>query len=331
MKRSAMLMGMLVCLMMAPMMITAASRSGIYQDDPAKAEADAYKAWYDAYNAKDLEKGYELAKAFIAKYPSSDKASYMKKYLVTARAGLFNKARTDKNIAEEIKLGNEALAEDPDNLDYVFLLSLDIRANELSASPPNYSHANELSDYSRRAIKLIEAGKVPAVVDKTKWNQNQQLGALYDALGRIDAKEKRTDKAIESLKKAATLDPTNASYFLTLGSLYYQEKYAPAATKYQAFPQADRDATEPKPEVKAALDEVFANADVVIENWARFMALTAGSDPWKPTRDNINQALTAIYKYRHPDDADGLQKLIDKYKSNGSPAGGAAAASSTKQ
>jgi hypothetical protein len=70
---------------------------------------------------------------------------------------------------------------------------------------------------------------------------------------------------------------------------------------------------------------VFANADVVIENWARFMALDAGSDPWKPTRDNINQALTAIYKYRHPDDADGLQKLIDKFKSNGSPAGGAAA------
>jgi hypothetical protein len=170
-------------------------------------------------------------------YPQRQRRRYIKKYLVTAR-GLFNKARTDKNIPEEIKLGNEALAEDPENLDYVFLLSLDIRTNELSASPPNYSHANELTDYSRRAIKLIEAGKVPAVVDKTKWNQNQQLGDLIRCPGSCRCKGEAHRQGNRESQEAATLDPTNASYFLTLGSLYYQEKYAPAATKYQAFPQA---------------------------------------------------------------------------------------------
>ena len=328
MKRSAMLMGMLVCLM-APIMAAAFSPGARYQDDPVKAEADAYKAWYEAYTAKDLEKGFDLAKAYLAKFPTGDKATYMKKYIVTTRAQLFNKARTDKNIPEEIKLGNEALAEDPENLDYLFLLSLDIRTNELYMSPPNYTHSNELSDYSRRALKLIEAGKVPAVVDKTKWNQNQQLGAVYDSLGRVDAKKGAPDKALDNFKKAASLDPTNASYFFAVGSLY-QERYVAAATKYGAFPQADRDASEPKPEIKAAFDDANANADMVIENWAKFMALTIGSDPWKSTRDKVNDALTAMYKYRHPDDADGLQRLIDKFKSNGSPAG-SSAASSTKQ
>ena len=329
MKRSAMLMGMLVCLM-APVMTAASSPVVTYQDGAAKEEAEAYKAWYEAYNAKDLEKGFELAKAFVAKFPNSDKASYMKKYLVTTRAALFNKARTEKNIPQEIKLGNEALAEDPENLDYLFLLSLDIRTNELYASPASYSHSNELVDYSRRTLKLVEGGKIPAVVDKTKWNQNQQLGALYDALGRVEAKNKNTDKALELFKKAASLDPSNASYFLVLGSLY-QEKYGAAATKYGAFPQADRDAADPKPEIKAAFEEANTNADMVIENWAKFMALTVGSDPWKATREQVNAALTTIYKYRHPDDADGLQKLIDKFKSNGSPAGASAASSSTRQ
>jgi hypothetical protein len=32
--------------------------------DPAKEEADAYKAWYDAYTAKDLAKEVEFGKAF---------------------------------------------------------------------------------------------------------------------------------------------------------------------------------------------------------------------------------------------------------------------------
>ena len=330
MKRSAMLMGVLVFLM-APMMAAAFMPGISYQDDAAKAaEAAAYAAWYEAYTAKDLEKGFDLSKAFLAKFPNSDKAAYMKKYIVTTRAQLFNKARTDKNIPEEIKLGNEALAEDPENLEYLFLLSLDIRSNELFTSPPNYSHSNELVDYSRRTVKLLEAGKVPTVVDKTKWNQNQQLGALYDSLARIEAKNKSNDKALELFKKAASLDSSNASYFFALGSLY-NEKYMVAATKYAAFPQTDREATEPKPEIKTALDEANANADMVIENWAKFMALTIGSDPWKPTRDQVNTSLTAMYKYRHPDDVDGLQKLIDKYKSNGSPAGSSAAAASTKQ
>jgi len=230
-----------------------------------------------------------------------------------------------------IRIGKEVLAAEPENLDYLYLMAVTIRTNELSASPPNYAHGAEGAEFSQRAIKLIEAGKVPAVVPKDNWKQGPILGMLYQSIGLVELKNKNTDKALELYKKAATLDPGNPSYFLGLGSLY-QEKYAAAATKYQAFPQTDREAADPKPEVKAALEEANANADMVIENWAKFMALTAGSDPWKPTRDQVSGALTTIYNYRHPNDTDGLQKLIDKFKSNGAPAGAsAAAASSSKQ
>jgi hypothetical protein len=50
------------------------------------------------------------------------------------------------------------------------------------------------------------------------------------------------------------------------------------------------------------------------------MALTAANNQFGPTRGQVGQALDALYKFRHPDSPDGLQKLIDQYKG----AGGAA-------
>src|SRR5947207_7222086 len=38
---------------------------------PPQEELDAYKAWYDANNANDMEKAYPLAKAFVAKYANN--------------------------------------------------------------------------------------------------------------------------------------------------------------------------------------------------------------------------------------------------------------------
>ncbi len=334
MKRSAMLMGMLVSMLALLVPVVSARVSllavaGAAQDAAAKEkeEGEAYKAFFDANQAKDIPKAVGFAKTYLEKFPAGKYAGYLKGWV---RPHLFNEALTAKKTDEMIRIGKEVLAAEPENLDYLYLMAVTIRTNELSASPPNYSHGAEAAEFSQRAIKLIEGGKVPAVVPKENWKQGPILGMLYQSVGLVELKNKNTDKALELYKKAATLDPANPSYFLGLGSLY-QEKYAAAATKYQAFPQPDREATEPKPEIKAALDEANANADMVIENWARFMALTAGSDPWRPTRDQVNGALTTIYKYRHPDEADGLQKLIDKFKSNGAPAGAATAAASSKQ
>jgi len=334
MKRSAMLMGMLVSIL-ALLVPVASARVrllavGVVTQDAAakeKEEADAYKAFYDANQAKDIPKAVASAKAYLEKFPTGKYATYLKGWV---RPHLFNEALTAKKTDEMIRIGKEVLAAEPENLDYLYLMAVTIRTNELSASPPNYAHGAEGAEFSQRAIKLIEGGKVPAVVPKDNWKQGPILGMLYQTVGLVALKNKESDKALEHYKKAASLDPANPSYFLGMGSIY-QEKYGAAATKYQAFPQADRDAADPKPEVKAALEEANSNADMVIENWAKFMALTAGSDPWKPTRDQVNGALTTIYKYRHPDDADGLQKLIDKFKSNGAPAGGGAASASAKQ
>src|SRR5215471_3694366 len=143
----------------------------VVQDDPAKkAEAEAYKAWYDART--DSSKGLPLAKAYVEKFPSGANVGYVKNYIAKARGEAFNQAMQSKDVAKMIQLGNEALAEDPNSLDYLYLLAYSIRQDELGASPRNFAHSAEAVDYSNRAIKLIDEGKVPGVVKKENFNKN---------------------------------------------------------------------------------------------------------------------------------------------------------------
>jgi tetratricopeptide (TPR) repeat protein len=291
------------------------------KDDPKAAEAALYKSWFDANNAKDYTKAMPLAKEYLQKFPQGQYADYLKKWVGQVRAYMFNQAMQAKNTAEMIKIGNEALAEGANNLDYLYLLAVSIRTNELFASPPNYSHASQAADFSQRSIGLIEGGKLPVGIDASK--KDATLAVLYQNLAVIEAKNNNHDKALEYYKKSSSLDAGNASLnafnYLACGSLH-QMKYQAAAQKYQAFPEEDRTADPPKEEVKAALDTVNAEADSVIDCWARFMGLTAKNNTYGATRDQVGKALADLYKYRHPDSADGLQKLIDQYSNSAPPA-----------
>jgi tetratricopeptide (TPR) repeat protein len=280
--------------------------------DQKQAEADAYKAWYDANAAKDVNKAFALAKEYLAKFPNGQYAAYLRdKWLPQTRGYLFGKAIEAKDMNQMLAIGREALEKDPENLDYIYLMAVNLRANELAASPPNYAHAAEIADFTQRAIRLIESGKVPAIVDKAKWNQNVQLAYLYQGLAVIEEHRKNTDKALEHYMKAASLESSNPAYYFACGRLH-QEKYLSAVQKYQGFPEADRTADPPKEEVKAALDLANKHADMVIDCWARYVALTPNKTA---TRDQVEKVITDLYKYRHPDSPDGLQKLIEQYRS----------------
>jgi len=314
----------LACVPLASAKNLTGSQPAFWQDDGKKAEADAYKAWFDSRS--DVPKAMELAKAYLQKFPSGQYADYLRKWIPGQRGILFNQAMTAKDVAKMVQLGNEALAEDPNNLDYLYLLAYAIRQDELGAK--NYAHAGEEADYTNRAIKLIEGGKVPGVVLKDKFNKNSTLAYLYQNLALIEVNKKGTDKALEYYSKAAGLDASDPGNFLACGSLH-QMKYQAAAVKYQAIPDADKTAADPKPEVKAALDDVNKEADAVIDCWARFMAVSANNAAYASTRTQVGSALADLYKYRHPDSPDGLQKLIDQYKAQaGAPSAGNTASAS---
>ena len=312
MKRYILTIAALACLMIpfAPFALAQTTGAQPAAQEPSAEETAAYKAWYDANAAKDYPKAMELAKAYLEKFPNGKNAKYLKDtWIPPIRAQLLNKAVQEKNIPEIIRLGKEAMAANPDNLDFPIFL-----ATQLRTLDTNFQYSSDTVEFSQAAIRLIEAGKTPSKADG--YDKNKTLAYFHDTLATIDERNKNTDKAIEHFHQAATLDPTSARYFFNCGRLH-QDRYVAAAQKYQGFSQEDRTAADPKPEVKAALESVNKEADAVINCWARFMALK--SDYSEDTRKKVMTALTDLYKYRHNDSTEGLQKLIDDNKTSPTP------------
>jgi len=305
--------------MLAPFAVGKTAEDQPAAQDPKAEEAAAYKAWYDANALKDYPKAMELAKAYVEKYPSGQNVAYLKeKWIPSTRTILFNKAIADKNMADMIRIGKEVLAENPDNLDYLIAMSVQIRTNELFASPPNFAHSAEAAEFTEKAMKLIEGGKTPTPNPSSPFDKNKTLAFFDQTLAVVDDHNKNIDKALERYHHAASLDPMNPLYFFHTGRLH-QEKYLAAAKKYQEIPEADREASPLKPEVKAALDEVNKQADGVINAWVRYLGLTADKPTTGDTRSKVEGVVSELYKFRNNNSTDGLAKLIEQNKTSPTP------------
>jgi hypothetical protein len=309
--------------------------------DAAKEEADAYGAWYTAYKAQDAAKTLELGKAFVQKFPSSKYADFIKKDFLREYGILFGAAVQAKNVGDIIKIGKEVLADNPDNLDFASAVVVQVRTIELNANPPVYAHAADAADFAERSIKLAEAGKTAG--DPGKFKKDITLAYMHQTLAMLADHDKNADKALAEYDKAGALEPTNPTYAFHCGRIH-NDKYGAAANKYEAaqkkvdaIPDADRNAADPKPDVKAALDESKAaladvnnQADAVITCWARFLGLTADKKDWDNIRPRILQAFTELYKFRHNGSTDGLDKLIDQNRANPSSSSANTASAATK-
>ncbi|PYS68213.1 MAG: hypothetical protein DMF69_20885 [Acidobacteria bacterium] len=274
------------------------------QDDPDNA---AYKVWYEANAGNDLPKSYELAKTYLQEFPKGKYAVYLNKWVPNARGKLFNLAYTSKNSEALIALGNEALAADPENINYLLPLAQHLNINEVNARPPNLTHATEAEGYTRRAVKLLESGKKP--VEAAGWKLNETLAYFYQVLGGIELRNNNLDSAVEYYEKAGKIDPANAFSFFSSGRIY-QDRYLKAVEKYQAIPSEERNAATPRAQVEATLKEVHEAADATLDRWIKFLKLTASNNTYGDTRSRVQETVAELYKYRHPDTPDAYLELI---------------------
>jgi tetratricopeptide (TPR) repeat protein len=194
-------------------------------------------------------------------------------------------------------------------------MALNLRQNELLGAGAD-PHADEAVEFSRKAIERIEAGAVPVGVDAAKWNKDANLAWLHQNLALVAAKQGKTDEALAAYEKSSALSPKdvalNARNTLGCGTLH-KAKYDQAVAQYQALPEAARTSDPPAAEATAAIDLANREADAAIDCWARFMAVTASSP--SEVRTKVEQALAALYQYRHPDEPQGYQALVEKHRS----------------
>ena len=62
---------------------------------------------------------------------------------------------------------------------------------------------------------------------------------------------------------------------------------------------------------------MLASLDLVIDAYAHMIALAEGNERMASVRQQYLQDLEAYYKYRHHNSTEGMQQLIDKYKTPG--------------
>lgn len=302
--------------------LTLVPAPGAAAQEVVQNEGTAYRAWYEATQAKDLAKALEAARVYVTQYPEGEHAAAVKAWLPPAE---FEAAQKEKRTGDVVKFGRQLLAKDPENLVVLIQTSYAIRNNELLASPANYDHVADAVELANKTIALLEAGKTPAGAQT--FDKNVSLSWLTQVLALSEAKNGNAAAAIALYEKSTAHAPGNAQVAgRNLINVYglRRASYNDAVKALKAIPDADKAAAEPKAEVKAAIEKVNQEADSLVDSAAAFVAYAKLKSLAPGTRDSVNQTLEAVYKSRHPEDAalSGLQKLLQEKEAafGGAPA-----------
>lgn len=250
----------------------------------------------------DATQKIDLSHSYQAAFQQSSEQEMILPVLIEALA---QAKRTD----EAFTAGAEFLSKNPDSISVLVRL-LSTGTDEAKAR--NGKYVAQSLKYGAHAIELIEANKQPADMDALAWIRYRAslLPSLYQSMGVLSFVSGDRAEAKARLTKAAELNLSDPFNYLLLASIVDQE-YQEAAKNYQSLPNgAARE---------EALQKALTSLDGVIEAYARFIASAEGNARFADSRQESMQTLEAYYKYRHKNSTEGMQQMIDKYKSPSKP------------
>lgn len=207
-----------------------------------------------------------------------------------------------KTYAKVFDLGRPAVKSDAE--DFV-ALSLMVEAaydNSLAGKPELNSEA---VDYARRAIKLIEEGKV-SKADPFK-SLEVARGFLNYALGSF-VKDENPIEAAAAFGKAVRSDSpykTDPAAYHRLGVSILKGEFAKLSAEYNEKFGGKQDSAEQT----AMLRRITHLIEQTIDAYARAVALMTRPEQ-KDARDKILAQLTTIYKNVHNNSDAGLNELL---------------------
>jgi hypothetical protein len=254
-----------------------------------------YQKWYD--NRKgDQDAAYQAAKDYLATCTTEDQYSkalknfvneYDRVHAATKTNNDFQAAYEKKNYAEQLRLGKQIVASDPEKTSVYIVMGL------TGLGDP--ALLNESSQYAKKAIEMLEAGK-PFAPYKTK---DEPLAYLTYVVGKASPKS----DAIPYFLKAAKFDSDlkkDWRLYYDLASAYGEGPRAKLTEEYKA---KTPNGTE-TPESKLVLANLNPIIDRQIDALARAAALADATNK-KPIMDE----LTDLYKYRNKSET-GLNELV---------------------
>lgn len=259
-------------------------------------------------NPEERRLAYPAAKDYLRKYGGDEdsNARDVQKFVTDYERALYDKdvftAYTAKNYLKSFELGRSHLKTDPDDF---FVLATLTEAGYESAIAGNAALNDETTSYARRAIKLLEGGKL-AKPDPFK-NMEFARGFLNSALGWF-VKDLAPAEAAAAFLKAAQSDTpyrTDPSIYHRMGVAILKGEFASLSTEYnEKF-----GAKQASPEQSAMLTRVMHAGERAIDAYARAVALMDRPEQ-QEAKNKILAQLTTLYKSFHNNSDAGLNELI---------------------
>jgi len=280
------------------------------QETDDKVKVDLYTKFIETYKV-DRPAAHHAGKDYLAKY-AKDKDQYsdyiqrwVNQYEKEERQKtLWTLVHTQRNFVEAFPVGKVVLAEEPDQLDSLIALGT---AGYLAASARNNTFDKDAIGYAKRAIQLIESGKTPVGWEPYK-GKDDTLAYLYLTLGVLQLKtapNETVDAMLKSVQHESDVKKQPFTYFY-LAQAYQSGPYAKLSSDFQA-----KYGGKPEtPESKVALDKLNQVIDVMVDAYARAVALAGSDQKYAASKTAWLGALTPFYKFRHQDSDAGLNEYI---------------------
>jgi hypothetical protein len=258
-----------------------------------------YSKWYDN-REKDQAAAYEASKEYLEVCPTDESQyatalkNFKKKYedlvLNKKLASDFEAAVKNKNYPEQIRLGKQLAANNPDNA-VIYIIMGSTGLGDPNLLPESASAA-------KKAIELIEAGKPFAPTYQTK---DQALAAMTYVLAKATLKTSATD-AIPYFIKAAKYESDlkkSALLYNELAGAYGDGPVAKFTEEYKEHigkPETDQ--------TKLILANLNQAIDRQIDALARATALADAAN-----KQPLMERLTELFEFRNKTKT-GVDQLV---------------------
>ena len=279
-------------------------------------------AWYSDFTklrTTDTANAYEASKKYLNCSQAEDQyTTYLKKWNAlyekeTRRLKFQPLLYGDKKYAEAFALGKQILVDDPDNLRVTIDLGYSGFHMAAPATKSESFNADSMT-YSRKAIQLIESGKVPESLDgkSLPWapfkGKEDTLAYLHHGIGRLSVKS-NPEEALRELIKAL-------SYETDLKKQPWEYYFIAAAYETGPYPKLSAEyktkflGKDETPESKLALANIGQVVDRMIDAYARAVALAGKDAKYEAEKKAWTEALSPWYKFRNNDSEAGMSEFI---------------------
>jgi len=279
------------------------------QADSNKEDLYAQFAEYrKSLNPEERRLAYPAARDYLLKFGGDDDSNardvqaFVTAYERALHGGDVFSAYTAKNYLKAFELGRPHLRTDPDDF---FVLAALTEAGYENAIAGNATLNDETTGYARRAIKLLEGGKL-AKPDPFK-NIEFARGFLNSALGWFVKDQAPVEAAAAFLKAAQSDTPyrTDPSIYHRMGVAILKGEFASLSAEYNE----KYGAKQSSPEQSAMLERIMHAGERAIDAYARAVALMDRPEQ-QEAKNKILAQLTTLYKNFHNNSDTGVKELI---------------------